>query len=47
MKGELGVAEVAPVHCSGHVAFRVFRHVFGDRFHKAGLGTVTPFPAGR
>ena len=44
MKGELGVAEVAPAHCSGHAAFAVFREVFGDRYHLAGLGTITAFP---
>jgi 7,8-dihydropterin-6-yl-methyl-4-(beta-D-ribofuranosyl)aminobenzene 5'-phosphate synthase len=44
MRGELGVAGVAPTHCSGHAAFKVFREVFGKRYRMAGLGTTTAFP---
>ncbi|MHC5021453.1 MAG: hypothetical protein ACYTGX_15380, partial [Planctomycetota bacterium] len=44
MKDELGVARAAPTHCSGHIAFKVFGEVFGERYHAAGLGTTTPFP---
>jgi 7,8-dihydropterin-6-yl-methyl-4-(beta-D-ribofuranosyl)aminobenzene 5'-phosphate synthase len=44
MKEELGVAGVAPTHCTGHAGFKVFREVFGDRYHAAGLGTTTSFP---
>jgi 7,8-dihydropterin-6-yl-methyl-4-(beta-D-ribofuranosyl)aminobenzene 5'-phosphate synthase len=44
MKNELGVARVAPTHCSGHAAFRVFREVFGEDYEMAGLGTTTRFP---
>ncbi|MFT5052387.1 MAG: 7,8-dihydropterin-6-yl-methyl-4-(beta-D-ribofuranosyl)aminobenzene 5'-phosphate synthase [Chlamydiales bacterium] len=44
MKNELGVTGVAPAHCSGHAAFAVFREVFGDGYHMAGLGTTTAFP---
>ena len=45
MKDELRVTEVAPAHCTGHVGFAVFREVYDTRFHMAGLGTTTPFPA--
>ncbi len=45
MRDELGVAAVAPAHCTGHIGVRVFRHVFGERYVKAGLGTRTRFPA--
>ena len=44
MGGELGVARVAPTHCTGHAGFAVFHEVFGERYHVAGLGTTTPFP---
>ena len=45
MKDELGVASVAPAHCTGHVGFRVFGEVFGANYHVAGLGSTTAFPA--
>ena len=44
MKDDLGVRAVAPTHCSGHIAFRVFKEVFGARYYEAGLGTTTAFP---
>jgi 7,8-dihydropterin-6-yl-methyl-4-(beta-D-ribofuranosyl)aminobenzene 5'-phosphate synthase len=44
MRDELGVRSVAPAHCTGHLGFRVFREVFGEDYHLAGLGTVTPLP---
>ena len=44
MKEELAVAGVAPAHCSGHAAFKVFREVYGEHYRMAGLGTTTPFP---
>ena len=43
MRDELGVAAVAPAHCTGHVGFKVFRELFGDDYHLAGLGSVIPF----
>jgi 7,8-dihydropterin-6-yl-methyl-4-(beta-D-ribofuranosyl)aminobenzene 5'-phosphate synthase len=39
MKDELGVRQVAPAHCTGHVGFSVFREVYGDDYRLAGLGT--------
>ena len=47
MKEELGVAGVAPTHCTGHAGFKVFREIFGDGYHVAGLGTTTSFPGTR
>ena len=44
MRDELEVAAVAPAHCSGHAAFRVFAEEFGEDYHLAGLGTTIPFP---
>jgi 7,8-dihydropterin-6-yl-methyl-4-(beta-D-ribofuranosyl)aminobenzene 5'-phosphate synthase len=34
----LGVARVAPTHCSGDLATGLFREAFGDRFETAGAG---------
>jgi 7,8-dihydropterin-6-yl-methyl-4-(beta-D-ribofuranosyl)aminobenzene 5'-phosphate synthase len=39
LRDEHGVAEVAPAHCSGHLAFKLFREVFGERYRAAGLGS--------
>ena len=44
MRDELGVQNVAPTHCTGHVGFRVFAEVFAQRYAFAGLGTTTSFP---
>lgn len=38
MRDELGVKRVAPAHCSGHLAFKEFRDLFGAKFEYAGLG---------
>jgi 7,8-dihydropterin-6-yl-methyl-4-(beta-D-ribofuranosyl)aminobenzene 5'-phosphate synthase len=43
MKDEFGVKRVAPAHCTGHLGFKIFREVFGDGYHLAGLGSVVPF----
>lgn len=43
MRDEYNVARVAPAHCSGHLAFKVFREEFGDRYVRAGLGDVIQF----
>lgn len=39
MKDDLGVESVAPAHCTGHLGFKVFSEVFGDDYHRAGLGS--------
>jgi len=38
MREEYGVESVAPAHCTGHLAFTIFRQVFGDRYRFFGLG---------
>lgn len=38
MREEYGVESVAPAHCTGHLAFSVFRKVFGDKYRFFGLG---------
>ena len=43
MRDEYKVARVAPAHCSGHLAFKIFREEFGNRYVRAGLGDVIPF----
>ena len=35
---ELGVEKVAPCHCSGVNARKVFKEVFGERFLEVGVG---------
>ncbi|MBN1505609.1 MAG: MBL fold metallo-hydrolase [Sedimentisphaerales bacterium] len=40
----MGVAYVSPTHCTGKNAIRVFHDVFGDRYVKAGVGTVIDLP---
>lgn len=44
MKEELGVAAVAPTHCTGHAGFKVFGEVFAGHYFAAGLGSTTAFP---
>lgn len=38
MQDDYGVAYVAPAHCTGHLAFAIFRKVFGDKYRFFGLG---------
>jgi 7,8-dihydropterin-6-yl-methyl-4-(beta-D-ribofuranosyl)aminobenzene 5'-phosphate synthase len=38
MHEQYGVEAVAPAHCTGHLAFSVFRKVFGDQYKFFGLG---------
>ena len=40
LKEKMGVHRVAPAHCTGHAGFKVFRRVFGENYHYAGLGSV-------
>ena len=39
MKDDLGVQNVAPAHCTGHLAFRVLMDAYGESFLRAGLGS--------
>ena len=38
MHDEYGVESVAPAHCTGHLAFAIFRKVFGEQYKFFGLG---------
>lgn len=39
LREEVGVKRVAPAHCSGHLAFELFRTEFGDDYVLFGLGS--------
>ena len=42
LKNELSVRRVAPAHCTGHLAFKILRELYGDNYLYAGLGeTIT------
>ncbi|MEO6227602.1 MAG: hypothetical protein ABIO61_07070 [Thermomonas sp.] len=38
MKDEYGIRYVSPAHCTGHLAFAIYRQVFGVRYKRFGLG---------
>lgn len=41
---ELGVKKVAPSHCTGDNAIRIFRDEWADDFIEGGLGTFNEVP---
>jgi 7,8-dihydropterin-6-yl-methyl-4-(beta-D-ribofuranosyl)aminobenzene 5'-phosphate synthase len=43
LKNELGVTQVAPAHCTGHLAFKVLMSAYGSNFIRAGLGSEIHF----
>ncbi|MEI6329715.1 MAG: MBL fold metallo-hydrolase [Pseudanabaena sp. ELA645] len=43
LKDELGVRHVVPTHCTGHLAFGIFRKVFGKEYESGGLGSQITF----
>jgi len=43
LKQDLGVRRVAPAHCTGMLAFKIFREVYGENFVTAGLGSEVQF----
>ena len=43
MKNDLGVRHVAPAHCTGNLAFKIFREQFGQGYSYAGLESEVPF----
>lgn len=43
LKNELGVRRLAPAHCSGALAFKVFRELYGADYVYAGLEAEIPF----
>ena len=44
MKSDLRVHRVAPAHCTGNLAFKIFREVFGADYAYAGLESEVTFP---
>jgi 7,8-dihydropterin-6-yl-methyl-4-(beta-D-ribofuranosyl)aminobenzene 5'-phosphate synthase len=44
LHGALAVERVAPCHCTSEPGFAVFLERFGDRFDRAGLGSVIELP---
>lgn len=44
LRDVLKVEQVAPAHCTSELGFSVFRNLFGQRFHEAGLGAVIALP---
>jgi 7,8-dihydropterin-6-yl-methyl-4-(beta-D-ribofuranosyl)aminobenzene 5'-phosphate synthase len=43
MKGDLGVHRVAPAHCTGNLAFKIFRDVYGENYNYAGVESEVQF----
>ncbi len=43
LKDDLGVARVAPTHCTGETALAIFRQVYGANYVRAGLESVVRF----
>jgi len=43
MKNELHVRRVAPAHCTGNLAFKLFQQEFGNNYLYAGLESIVPF----
>lgn len=43
LKNDLGVAKVAPAHCTGHLAFRMLKTLYGENYLFAGLGETVTF----
>jgi 7,8-dihydropterin-6-yl-methyl-4-(beta-D-ribofuranosyl)aminobenzene 5'-phosphate synthase len=44
MKDDLGVRRVAPAHCTGNLAFKIFRDLYGENYSYAGLESEVMFP---
>jgi 7,8-dihydropterin-6-yl-methyl-4-(beta-D-ribofuranosyl)aminobenzene 5'-phosphate synthase len=43
LKNQLGVRHVVPTHCTGHLAFNIFRQVFDKDYEFGGLGSTITF----
>ncbi len=43
MKGDLGVSRVAPAHCTGNLAFKIFRDIYGKNYSYAGVESEVAF----
>ena len=44
LKDDLGVRRVAPAHCTGNLAFKIFRDLYGENYNYAGLESEVNFP---
>jgi 7,8-dihydropterin-6-yl-methyl-4-(beta-D-ribofuranosyl)aminobenzene 5'-phosphate synthase len=43
MKDDLGVRRVAPAHCTGNLAFKILREIYGENYNYAGLESEVVF----
>ncbi len=43
LKEKLGVARVAPTHCTGEGAVAIFHRIYGEDYVRAGLESVVKF----
>src|SRR5436190_5024352 len=43
MKDDPGVRRVAPAHCTGNLAFKIFREVYGENYSYAGVESEVKF----
>lgn len=43
MKDDLGVHRVAPAHCTGNLAFKIFRDIYGENYNYAGVESEVQF----
>ena len=43
MKDDLGVRRVAPAHCTGNLAFKILRDVYGENYNYAGVESEVLF----
>lgn len=43
MKDDLGVRRVAPAHCTGNLAFKIFREIYADHYSYAGVESEVSF----
>ena len=38
LKNDYGVKKIAPAHCTGHLAFKKLKEIYGKNYIFAGLG---------
>jgi 7,8-dihydropterin-6-yl-methyl-4-(beta-D-ribofuranosyl)aminobenzene 5'-phosphate synthase len=43
MKDDLGVRRVAPAHCTGNLAFKIFREIYAENYSYAGVESEVSF----
>jgi 7,8-dihydropterin-6-yl-methyl-4-(beta-D-ribofuranosyl)aminobenzene 5'-phosphate synthase len=44
MKDDLSVRRVSPAHCTGNLAFKIFRDLYGENYNYAGVESEAMFP---